>query len=73
MINLDLRYLEQNFGTHAEKAIDDPECEDHWHTIDEPEKRTGSHQLANAPGYDGKTHKLKNQGSEATDNCTSTC
>jgi hypothetical protein len=28
--------LEQNLGAHTEETIDNPEGEDHWHTINEP-------------------------------------
>ena len=30
------RYLEQNFGPHAEEAVNDPESENHWHAVDKP-------------------------------------
>ena len=42
------RYLEQNFGPHAEEAVNDPESKNHWHAVDKPVETHVSRTTLNA-------------------------
>jgi hypothetical protein len=59
--------LEQNLWAHTEETIHYPKRKDHGHTINVPVKKIQVREIVGHKAVAG-TDKLRNQGSEATDN-----